>query len=67
MALSAQSRAFFNRVGQSDFKLACEVYQALTSGQEITPEVRGLIRRALRLAKGTVPHTACVTQAQLTA
>ena len=50
MSLSANQRAFFDKVANKNFKLACDVYHALATGQEATPEVRGLIREALRIA-----------------
>lgn len=50
MSLSAETKMFFEKVANKNFRLACNVYHALASGQEITPDVRGQIREALRIA-----------------
>ena len=50
MSLSVQQRAFFNKVADKNFKLACDVYHILATGQEATPEVRSMVRQALRIA-----------------
>ena len=50
MSLSAETKMFFEKVANRNFRLACNVYHALLSGHDITPEVRGQIHEALRLA-----------------
>lgn len=50
MSLSTETKMFFEKVASKNFRLACNVYHALVSGQDITPEVRGQIREALRIA-----------------
>src|SRR3989339_475703 len=50
MSLSTETKRFFEKVASKNFRLACNVYHALVSGQDITPEVRGQIREALRIA-----------------
>jgi len=50
MSLSAETKMFFEKVANKNFRLACNVYHALLSGHDITPEVRGQIHEALRLA-----------------
>jgi len=50
MSLSVEMKKFFDKVAQHNFCLACDVYHALSTGQKVTPEVRGKIREALRVA-----------------
>lgn len=50
MSLSAETKMFFEKVASRNFRLACNVYHALASGQELTPEARSQIREALRIA-----------------
>jgi hypothetical protein len=50
MSLSVKQREFFTKVASKNFRLACDVYQIFATGQEATPEVRSLIRQALRIA-----------------
>lgn len=50
MLLSVEMKKFFNKVAQHNFSLACDVYHALSTGQEVTPEVRVKVREALRVA-----------------
>ncbi len=40
MPLSAEMYVFFDKVAKKNFSLACDVYYALTNGQEITPSIR---------------------------
>jgi hypothetical protein len=50
MPLSAEMYVFFDKVAKKNFSLACDVYYALTNGQEITPSVRAKVQEALRLS-----------------
>jgi len=50
MSLSAETKSFFEKVANKNFRLACEVYHALVTGQEATPELRIKIHQALRIA-----------------
>lgn len=50
MSLSAETKLFFEKVANKNFRLACNVYHALLSGQDITLEVKMQIREALRIA-----------------
>ena len=50
MSLSVKQREFFNKVASKNFRLACDVYHALATGQEATPELRSMVRQALRIA-----------------
>ena len=51
MSLSAEMRVFFDKVAKKNFCLACDVYHALTNGQEITPSIRAKVQEALRLSR----------------
>lgn len=49
MLLSVEMKQFFDKVARKNFRLACDVYYALKSGQEVTPEIRSMVRQALLL------------------
>lgn len=51
MPLSAEMYVFFDKVAKKNFSLACDVYHALTNGQEITPSIRAKVQEALRLSR----------------
>uniref|UniRef100_E6QW93 Uncharacterized protein n=1 Tax=mine drainage metagenome TaxID=410659 RepID=E6QW93_9ZZZZ len=51
MPLSAEMYVFFDKVASKNFRLACDVYHVLATGKEVTPEVRGQIRLAIRIAR----------------
>lgn len=50
MPLSVEMKMFFEKVSRKNFRLACDVYHVLAFGEKITPEVRNLVRQALRIA-----------------
>lgn len=51
MPLSAEMLEFFDKVARKNFSLACDVYHALATGEEITPSLRAKIQEALRLSR----------------